>query len=651
MSGEDPLQNPTPEVTGNPSEPEIEPTPVAHEAGGPSNMLLEQDTEDPIMQFVIHNFNPMNAMYKAFTQKLKSTPLHMGTDPPVIEPWNSDSDDVPARARENIFVKSDNVGPPKSRATTRPTPLTDAVKGRQAVNNDFSHEPFIFKESDRDVGAARFWYDNLTPESIDGFHQLRDKFQANFLQQRRFQKTQAEILGAFISGMRPGRLFKDLIAKPPKSLKDLFTQTNNFIRAEEANNENSLREPCRETKQHMTYKDLLRRNRDKHVSRSANRHNESHRFSREAFTALVKSPAEILATSEGKSVLRPPPRMFTPTSKRDRTKYCEFHEDHGHETNDCIDLRKEIEACIRKGRIAHLARGAKTHNNSQNTQACRSHTDPHKLCRWRKHAEIMYEHCFEQLPAEEKKAIRPPTTLLVGFSGHVSWPLGLVTLPITLYDYRSHTSKTIMVEFMIVRSPSPYNIILGRSRLRQLGAVASTLHALIKFQPQAGVAIIKDAYKGYHQIRMAREEEEKTSFHTEQGTFCYEKMPLGLKNAGATYQRLMDNMFQGQLGRNIEIYVDDMVIKINNEGSLITDITETFDTLREANMKLNPKKCTFGVETGRFLGYMITNEEIQENPKKVQAIIDMVSTRILREVQVLNGNLEALGRFLAKSAK
>ncbi|GJS29659.1 reverse transcriptase domain-containing protein [Tanacetum coccineum] len=160
-----------------------------------------------------------------------------------------------------------------------------------------------------------------------------------------------------------------------------------------------------------------------------------------------------------------------------------------------------------------------------------------------------------------------------------------------------------------------------------------------------------DAYKGYHQIRMAKEDEEKTSFHTEQGTLCYEKMPFGLKNAGATYQRLMDNMFVSQLGRNIEIYIDDMVIKSKNEGDLISDIAETFDTLRKVNMKLNPKKCTFGIENGQFLGYMITQDGIQANPEKVKAIINMASPKTLREVQALNGKLAALGRFLSKSAE
>ncbi|GKE76488.1 reverse transcriptase domain-containing protein [Tanacetum coccineum] len=105
--------------------------------------------------------------------------------------------------------------------------------------------------------------------------------------------------------------------------------------------------------------------------------------------------------------------------------------------------------------------------------------------------EIMYKHCFEQLSAKEKKTIRPPTTPLVGFTGQVSWPLELITLPITMHDYRGHISKTVMVDFMIVRASSPYNIILGHLGMMQLSAVASTLHALVKFQTQAGIAIIK----------------------------------------------------------------------------------------------------------------------------------------------------------------
>nr|GEW54509.1 reverse transcriptase domain-containing protein [Tanacetum cinerariifolium] len=110
-----------------------------------------------------------------------------------------------------------------------------------------------------------------------------------------------------------------------------------------------------------------------------------------------------------------------------------------------------------------------------------------------------------------------------------------------------------------------------------------------------------DAYKGYYQIQMAEEDEEKTAFYTDQGTYCYTKMPFGLKNTGATYQRLVDSNFQSQIGRNLEAYVDDMVIKSRDEKMLLAAILETFDNLKKINMKLNPKKCSFGVEDGKTL--------------------------------------------------
>ncbi|GJR42588.1 reverse transcriptase domain-containing protein [Tanacetum coccineum] len=93
---------------------------------------------------------------------------------------------------------------------------------------------------------------------------------------------------------------------------------------------------------------------------------------------------------------------------------------------------------------------------------------------------------------------------------------------------------------------------------------------------------------GYHQVQIALDDEENTTFYTEHGIYCFTKMPFGLKNAGATYQRLVDTAFQSQIGRNLEAYVDDMVIKSNDEKVLIAYIAETFDNLRRINMKLNP---------------------------------------------------------------
>ncbi|GJV99611.1 reverse transcriptase domain-containing protein [Tanacetum coccineum] len=128
-----------------------------------------------------------------------------------------------------------------------------------------------------------------------------------------------------------------------------------------------------------------------------------------------------------------------------------------------------------------------------------------------------------------------------------------------------------------------------------------------------------DAYKGYHQIKMAKEDEEKTAFITSQGIFCYSKMSFGLKNVGSTYQRLVDKAFQRQIGRNIEVYVDDLVIKSHTEEEIIRDITETFKILRQINMKLNPKKCTFGMQEGMFLVRLKERFSIETEAEKLQA--------------------------------
>ncbi|GKF09865.1 reverse transcriptase domain-containing protein [Tanacetum coccineum] len=128
-------------------------------------------------------------------------------------------------------------------------------------------------------------------------------------------------------------------------------------------------------------------------------------------------------------------------------------------------------------------------------------------------------------------------------------------------------------------------------------------------------------------------------------------MPFGLKNAGATYQRLMDKAFQKQIGRNLEVYVDDLVIKSRTKQEIMRDIKETFRTLREINMKLNLKKCTFGVEEGMFLGYKVNTKGIKVCPDKVEAVLSLPSPKCLKDVQKLNGKLASLNRFLSKSAE
>ena len=129
-----------------------------------------------------------------------------------------------------------------------------------------------------------------------------------------------------------------------------------------------------------------------------------------------------------------------------------------------------------------------------------------------------------------------------------------------------------------------------------------------------------DAFSRYNQIKMAEENQEKTTFVTSQELYCYKVMPFKLKNAGTTYQRLVKKMFSKQIGRNMEVYVDDMIIKSKQELTHLDDLKETFATLKQYQMKLNPNKCAFGIASRKFLGFMVSQRRIEANPEKVRAI-------------------------------
>ena len=148
---------------------------------------------------------------------------------------------------------------------------------------------------------------------------------------------------------------------------------------------------------------------------------------------------------------------------------------------------------------------------------------------------------------------------------------------------------------------------------------------------------------------MDEADQEKTSFVTSQGLFCYEVMPFGLKNAEATSQRLVNHMFRPQIGQNVEVYVDDMLVKSLDEGKHLDDLQETFNTLRWYNMKLNPSKCTFGVASGKFLGFMVSHRGIEANQEKIKVILDMKPPQNVKEVQFLTRRVAALNRFVSKT--
>ena len=159
-----------------------------------------------------------------------------------------------------------------------------------------------------------------------------------------------------------------------------------------------------------------------------------------------------------------------------------------------------------------------------------------------------------------------------------------------------------------------------------------------------------DALYDYNQISMDPDDQEKTSFVTGQGTYCYRVMPFGLKNAGATYQRPVNRMFQKQIGTSMEVYIDDMLVKSTTAEFHIAHLSAAFQILREYNMKLNPTKCAFGESAKKFLGFIVNNRGIEANPNKIKVVLDMPSPSSIKEVQRLTGRIAALSRFVSKAS-
>ncbi|GKB43197.1 reverse transcriptase domain-containing protein [Tanacetum coccineum] len=378
--------------------------------------------------------------------------------------------------------------------------------------------------------------------------------------------------------------------------------------------------------------------------------------------------------------------------------------------------------------------------------------------------EVIYEHYFLKLKPSIRSLQVDSYTPLVGFSGEQSWPLGEIPLEIRIGEGPIAITKRLT--FVIVKSDSPHNLLLGRTAMQQMGIVVSIVYGAIKFHmprdrktatnknkdkatrspkeiygrlrmdliphngakeekpsprkeqsnPQPGRRIDRsgdltrsevpdmgikshghekrqwemkaacrlhkhkqacirephplptaeqkaeglhkyrlkcflDAYKGYHHIPIAEEDEEKTSFFTREGVFDYKRLPFSLKNAGATYQRLIDKVFSHHMGRNMEVNVDDMVIMSDSEEEMMADIIETLERHRAINLKLNLKKCSFGVEEGVYSGHLITKQGIRADPFKVKAVSTLRPPKTVSEMQNLNKKIASLRRFLSKSAK
>ncbi|GJX59224.1 reverse transcriptase domain-containing protein [Tanacetum coccineum] len=263
--------------------------------------------------------------------------------------------------------------------------------------------------------------------------------------------------------------------------------------------------------------------------------------------------------------------------------------------------------------------------------------------------EVIYKHCFLKLKPSIRLHRVDSKIQLVGLSGEQSRHLREVILKVTKNNYVEYGHRSIYNSCRILRT-----IMVGGKPFNTKHKLNEYKHIKPVKQKKCGLAPERNeaayAYKGYHQIQVAEGNKDKSAFFIKNGVFCYRKMPFGLKNAGETYQRLIDKVFNDQIRLNLIAYVD-MAIKSASEEDMLMDIQETFNRLlRFINMKLNLKKCSFGVKEGPFLGHLITKQGIKANPSKVKAITVLKPPRTLKEIKSLNGKLTALSRFLSKGA-
>nr|GEX21022.1 reverse transcriptase domain-containing protein [Tanacetum cinerariifolium] len=555
------------------------------------------------------------------------------------------------------------------------------------------------------IGAARVWFDELPPESIDSYKGLKAAFLAYFMQQNKYVKDPVEIhnikqrdgetiedfmerfkvetgrikgapecmrISGFMHGVNNPELTKRLNEHVPKTIEEMMIITTAFIRGEAA--------AASKKKGHVSWKAHDQSKRQNLDKRSDFQGHSKEGMGSNRFTPLTRTPKEILAAEASK--FQPSPPMVTPVEKRSSNKLCDFHNDKGHNTDEYMQLKKQIEELVRAGKLSHLIKEIKQGRDQSKIgkketavndkpatiyivhlwqRTIRQNVTQRGIVTIRNTILIPTEYASvitsSVVPNEERTR---PANFKVAL--HPDFPDQEVAIGGTLSDKGRTELCSILKKNLDIFAWQPTDMTgvprsVAEHRLNLREGYSPDCYPLPeidwKVESLCGYPFkcFLDAYKGYHQIQSAEPDEEKTAFHTGQGVYCYTKMPFGLKNVGGTYQRLMDKAFEGQIGQNIEVYVDDLVVKSYTKAKMIRDIEETFRTLRKVNMKLNPKKCSFGLAEGIILGYVVTPEGIKPCPDKTAVVLQLPSPRTIKEVQSLNGKLASLNRFLSKSAE
>ena len=156
-----------------------------------------------------------------------------------------------------------------------------------------------------------------------------------------------------------------------------------------------------------------------------------------------------------------------------------------------------------------------------------------------------------------------------------------------------------------------------------------------------------DGFSRYNQIKMALENMEKTSFITPWGTYCYKVMSFGLKNASVAYQRVATTLLHDLIHKEVEVYVDGMIVKSKDSEGHMLALQKFFERIQIYKLRLNPKKCTFRVTSGKLLGFIVSQRGIEVDPEKIKAIVQMKPPRTEKEIQGFLGRIQYISRFIA----
>jgi ribonuclease HI len=191
---------------------------------------------------------------------------------------------------------------------------------------------------------------------------------------------------------------------------------------------------------------------------------------------------------------------------------------------------------------------------------------------------------------------------------------------------------------------------LNKSSLKDNYPLPKMDHVLEKVVGATRMSMI-DGFSGYNQIAVCESDKEKTAFTTPWGTFMYDKMPFGLMNAGATFQRAMDIAFVGERDKFVVIYLDDLTVFSKSDEDHIIHLKQTFEKCRKYGLSLNPKKSHFAMQEGKLLGHIVSRDGIRIDPSRVEAIQTLAVPRNIKEIQSFLGKINFLRRFVPNFAE